>query len=185
MLCLLLNISNRPRVANNFKTPGAMWAPNLSCLTSPHWYFGHHIFNEMLKAVKKLVHPEEISKLRLRVWLRMTLIKWTVWLYKMFYQLQIVKTKVKFTSRDKPQSGSGKFQQNFYSPCVWSNSEDFVADKKKYSHYWVQGQVVICNPETYLVFLIWYTKNWTLHGSVHVHCFIHQYRHKHLNISIF
>ena len=24
------------RVANNFKTPGAMWAPNLSSFTSPH-----------------------------------------------------------------------------------------------------------------------------------------------------
>ena len=41
------------RVANNFKTSGAMWAPNFSRFTSPHWYFGAHIFNEMLKAVIK------------------------------------------------------------------------------------------------------------------------------------
>ena len=41
------------RVANNFKTPGAMWAPNWSSFTRPHWYFGAHIFNEMLKAVTK------------------------------------------------------------------------------------------------------------------------------------
>ena len=41
------------RVANNFKTPGTMWAPNLSSFTRPHWYFGAHIFNEMLKAVTK------------------------------------------------------------------------------------------------------------------------------------
>ena len=45
--------------------------------------------------------------------------------------------------------------------------------------------MVICKTETYLVFLIWYTKNWTLDGTVHVHCFIHQYRHQHVNISSF
>lgn len=50
---------------------------------------------------------------------------------------------------------------------------------------YASGGVVIYNPETYLVFLIWYTKNWTLHGTVHVHSFIHQYMHQHLNISIF
>ena len=46
------------RVINNFKTSGAMWAPNLSNFTSTHWYFGAHIFNEMLKAVtrKKPLH---------------------------------------------------------------------------------------------------------------------------------
>ena len=30
-----------------------MWAPNLSSFTRPHWYFGVHIFNELLKAVTK------------------------------------------------------------------------------------------------------------------------------------
>ena len=48
-----LAIHGSRRVANNFKTPGAMWAPNWSSFTGPHWYFGAHIFNEMLKAVTK------------------------------------------------------------------------------------------------------------------------------------
>ena len=30
-----------------------MWAPNLSSFTCSGWYFGTHIFNEMLKAVTK------------------------------------------------------------------------------------------------------------------------------------
>ena len=29
-----------------------MWAASLPSFTSPHWYFGAHIFNEMLKAVR-------------------------------------------------------------------------------------------------------------------------------------
>ena len=41
------------RVAKNFKTPGTMWAPNLSSFAHSHWYFGAHIFNEMLKTVTK------------------------------------------------------------------------------------------------------------------------------------
>ena len=46
------------RVANNFKTPGDLWAPILTSFISPHWYFRAHIFNEMLKAVtkKKTLH---------------------------------------------------------------------------------------------------------------------------------
>ena len=30
-----------------------MWAPNWSSFTRPHWYFGAHIFNKMLKVVTK------------------------------------------------------------------------------------------------------------------------------------
>ena len=30
----------RVTVANNFKNPGAMWAPNWTSFTSQHWYFG-------------------------------------------------------------------------------------------------------------------------------------------------
>ena len=41
------------RVANNFKIPGAMWAPNWSSFTRPHWYFGAHNFNETLKVETK------------------------------------------------------------------------------------------------------------------------------------
>ena len=58
-------------VANNFKTPEAMWAPNLSSFTSPNWYFGAHIFNEMFKPVTK---KKTFTWINFYIrWLRMTL----------------------------------------------------------------------------------------------------------------
>ena len=141
------------RVANNFKTPGPMWAPNLSSFTGQHWYFGVHIFNEMLKAVtkkKKLFTGYSLNKFQHFFNARDFVWGWSNEnsdSRKCFICRKIVKSKVKVESWVKPQLGSEKVWQNFYSPCGRSNPKDLLpTDKITRICEWASG---FCNPGKY------------------------------------
>ena len=122
--------NNPSWVANNFENPGAMWANNLTSFTSPHWYFGAHIFNKMLKAITK---EEKFNKVLLvfcppfsyRVWYPLNNFHMVFTLATSYYVdlmniltlknvLSIANTEKEsaFKSWVKPQLGSGKVKQN-------------------------------------------------------------------------
>ena len=74
--------------------------------------------------------------------------EWTVWLYKMFYRLQIVKTKVKVKSWVKPQSGSVKvWLKILLNHHVGDQILKFLSPTEKITRIceWVSGYLQPCS----------------------------------------